>query len=97
MTESDEDLDITVAAVWRAERVSCPHPDVLRAHDTGSLDPGAAEFLDFHLRESECPYCNAVLEDMRLSDEEAAEPTLANLREKLMRSTVAALRKASGD
>lgn len=99
MTRKDDDDDLlafTVGTVWREERVSCPHPDVLRAYDTGSLAEGAMDFLAFHLSESQCPYCNAVLEDLRLSDEEAAQPQLTNLRDKLLRSTVAALRHASG-
>ena len=94
--DADEELEFTVGTVWREERVSCPHPDILRAYDTGSLDEGAHQFLTFHLRESQCPYCSAVLEDLRLTDEEAAQPKLTDLRDKLMRSTVAALRKASG-
>ena len=36
----------TVASVWREERVSCPHPDILQAYDAGALPGGAAEFLE---------------------------------------------------
>lgn len=93
---NDEELEFTVSTVWREERVSCPHPDILRSYDTGSLDEGAMQFLAFHLDESQCPYCHAVLEDLRLTDEQAAQPRIASLREKVMRSTVAALRKATG-
>ena len=98
MTARDDDdlLAFTVGTVWREERVSCPHPDLLRAYETGSLREGAMEFLAFHLGESQCPYCNAVLEDIRLSDQEASQPRLTNLRDKLMRSTVAAVRQAAG-
>ena len=67
--DEDELLAFTVGTVWREERVSCPHPDVLRAYDTRSLDEGAMEFLAFHLHESQCPYCNAVLEDLRLIEQ----------------------------
>lgn len=94
--DEDELLAFTVGTVWREERVSCPHPDVLRAFDTGSLDAGAMAFLRFHLSESQCPYCNAVLEDLRVGDREAAEPRLRDLRDKLLRSTGVALRRASG-
>jgi hypothetical protein len=31
----------------------------------GWLAGGAGEFVQFHLRDSQCPYCNAVVEDLR--------------------------------
>lgn len=98
MTErqSEDQLVFTVATVWREERVSCPHPDILRAFTEDSLEAGAMDFVRFHLEESQCPYCNAILEDQRLSDSEAASTGLQDLRDKLMRSTVTALREASG-
>ncbi len=94
--DSEEALVFTVATVWREERVSCPHQDILRAYSTGALDSGAMDFVRFHLEESECPYCNSVLEDQRLSEGEAAKTGLGDLRDRLLRSTAAALRKASG-
>ena len=87
-------LAFTVATVWRDERVSCPHADILRAYETGSLEGGAMEFVRFHLEESQCPYCNATLSDLRTRDKEAAEPVLGDLRDKLLRSTRTALRSA---
>lgn len=96
MADPDEALIFTVATVWREERVSCPHQDILRAYSNGSLDSGAMDFVRFHLEESQCPYCNAVLEDQQLSEGEAAERGLEDLRDRLLRSTAAALRKASG-
>jgi hypothetical protein len=68
----------------------------LRAYETASLEEGAMEFLRFHLQECQCPYCNAVLEDLRVSDQEASRTQLVGMRDRLMRSTRAALRKASG-
>ena len=47
----DEALFFTVATVWREERVSCPHQDILRAYGTGALEPGAMDFVRFHLQE----------------------------------------------
>ena len=97
MTERDrereaEKLLFTVASVWREERVSCPHPDVLRAWLGDSLAEGPAEFVAFHVRESQCPYCNAMLDEMRDRDEGAEHSPLDGLRERLHRSTIAALR-----
>ena len=65
---SDEQLSFTVASVWREERVSCPHPDILSAYQSGGLEAGARDFIRFHLEQSQCPYCNAVLEDLRSAE-----------------------------
>ncbi len=97
MTAKDpEQLSLDVATVWRYERVSCPHPDILKAYLAGGLDDGAAGFLEFHLGESRCPYCNATVEDLKLCDEEAADSGFSDLRDRLLRSTVTALRDPSG-
>lgn len=95
-SSEDADLEFTVATVWRSERVSCPHPDLLKTHLAGGLEAGASEFIEFHLGTSECPYCNAVIDDLRAADEDAKKPKLEDLRERLMRSTVAALRDLRG-
>ena len=89
----DPHLEFTVAGVWREERVSCPHPHILQSYRQGGLDGGAAEFVRFHLTESCCPHCNAVLEGFGVQDDSAKAPTLADLRDRLLRSTVTALRK----
>ena len=89
--EWDARLSFTVATVWRAERVSCPHPHVLQSYLQGELAAGAREFVAFHLQDSECPYCNATLEDLRAREDDAQGPSMADLRDRLLRSTVAAL------
>lgn len=88
-----DDLALTVAAVWRQERISCPHPNVLQSWLQGGLPGGAADFVAFHLRDSGCPYCNAVVDDLRAQDDNARAPQFDDLRDRLLRSTVAALRQ----
>jgi uncharacterized protein with PIN domain len=58
----------------------------------GGLAGGAREFVDFHLRDSKCPYCNAVVEDLQARESKAKSPVLDDMRDRLLRSTVAALR-----
>lgn len=82
----------TVAAVWRLERVSCPHPDLLASWLQGGVDGGAGRFLAFHLGESACPTCNAVVDDLRARDDRAAAPQVEAALERALRSTLAALR-----
>lgn len=90
--DRDEELGFTVASVWREERVSCPHPDVIRAWLASALEGGAAEFVTFHLEESRCPFCCATVDDLRARDAEAQDVRLEDVRERLLRSTIAALR-----
>ena len=92
--QDDVQLAFTVATVWREQRVSCPHPDILRAWLADALPQGAMEFVTFHLRESCCPYCGAVVEEQQALAADAATPKLIDLRDKLLRSTVTALRAA---
>lgn len=91
--DPDAALALTVAAVWRAERISCPHPHVLQSWLAGGLSGGAADFVAFHLGDSACPYCNAVVDDLRAREDEAAQPVLEDLKDRLLRSTVSALRQ----
>jgi hypothetical protein len=94
MATPDQDaLTFTVATVWREDRVSCPHPDILTAFLTGGLDADASEFVRFHLEESQCPFCNSVCDDLAAKEERDAEVDLEGMRERLLRSTVVALRK----
>jgi len=99
MTKPGEDVDpdaklaFTVASVWREGRISCPHPDLLQSYLQGGMEGGAHEFVTFHLQESQCPYCNAVVEDLQSQERDARSEPFVDLRDKLMRSTAAALEK----
>lgn len=100
MTGVDDDpqLALTVAAVWRQARASCPHPDLLASwlHGgvEGGVDGGARRFLDFHLGVSACPACNAVVDDLRARDASAGRPADDDARDRCLRSTLAAVRSA---
>lgn len=98
MNKDDEVIDphlaFTVATVWRESRISCPHPDLLQSWLQGGLPTGAAGFVEFHLRESQCPYCNAVVEDLRVRDSLAKTPALEDLRDRLLRSTARELKRS---
>jgi hypothetical protein len=89
----DPKLAFTVASVWREQRISCPHPHLLHSWLQGALTGGAAEFLAFHLQDSQCPYCNAVVDDLKARESQARGAGLEDLRDRLLRSTVAALRQ----
>lgn len=97
MTPSNRDeeaLDLDVGRVWRLERVSCPHADVLRAYHTRSLSDGAMDYLRFHLETSRCPYCNSTLDELKAAEQAAGGAMLGDVRDRLLRSTRTALRRA---
>ncbi len=89
----DPKLAFTVASVWREQRISCPHPHLLQSWLQGGLQGGAKDFLSFHLQDSKCPFCNAVVDDLKAREQKAKSPVLEDMRDRLLRSTVAALRR----
>jgi hypothetical protein len=93
--DDDPQLALTVAAVWRQARASCPHPDLLASWLHGGVAGGAARFVAFHLEESRCPACNAVVDDLRARERGAAvDAGDAAARDRALRSTMAAVRQA---
>lgn len=84
---------MTVGSVWREARVSCPHPDLLRAYHDGGLSEEQREYIRFHVEDAACPYCQATLEDMARADADAASAPLDNLKERLLSSTMSVLRE----
>lgn len=92
--DDDPALALTVAAVWRQARASCPHADLLASWLHGGVDGGARRFLDFHLGESACPACNAIVDELRARERAAPRPQEDAVRDRCLRSTLAAVRSA---
>lgn len=95
--ERAERLMLTVGRVWREGRVSCPHPDLLRAHHDGSLSGGQADYIAWHVNEAECPYCMAWLDEIDASEKDAGErQQLDEIKERLLSSTMTFLESKRG-
>jgi RNA polymerase sigma factor (sigma-70 family) len=77
-TETGETtLDFDVSEIWRQQRVSCPARHWIARQVTGNLDEGPRKFLEFHLNEMECPWCQANLEDLsRVQQKASLEPMI---------------------
>jgi hypothetical protein len=88
----EEQLEITVGMIWREHRVSCPHADILRSFVDGALDAGAAGYVAFHVTECQCPYCGAVIDELRANGQGDTGRGLDGLRERVLRSTSIYLR-----
>ncbi len=55
----------SLGAIWRRQRLTCPSREQLGSYLLGVLDPGHANYLQFHLDEVGCRYCSASVEDLR--------------------------------
>ena len=76
---SDGRTDLDVATIWKDGRISCPARHWLARHVAGTLEEGPRSFVDFHLGEMECPWCQANRDDLELS-EETLDPLLDRVR-----------------
>lgn len=64
--------DHSLGAVWRRERLTCPTREQLGSYLLQVLDADEQDYLDFHLRVIECPYCVANLADLQARQQEPA-------------------------
>lgn len=59
LREESEGLTISVGALWVADRISCPHDDILLSFVNGGLGPSESDYISFHLETVGCPHCQA--------------------------------------
>lgn len=90
--EEVETQNLSISLVWRQERVSCPHRDLLEAHFHGSLSEAESDYVRFHIDRVGCLYCSANLDDIAALDRAVEDPPVRDLRDELLRSTTAFLR-----
>ena len=92
--QRDRLFEQTVASILREQRVSCPHPDILRAFLEGGLPEEAADYLRFHLEEVRCPWCTVALQEMKAEGglPEVPLDEVAAATERTLRSTILHLR-----
>lgn len=64
---------VSIGAVWRRERLTCPTRDQLGGYLLGTLDPSRREYIDWHLQLVGCPFCRANLDDLRRQQSESPE------------------------
>ena len=75
----DGEIPIDVAKVWTEERVSCPARHWLARGMKGALDPGPKDFVELHVDEIGCEWCQANRDDLARRDEEQLEPLLRTI------------------
>lgn len=91
MSEEPSEVDLTISSIWIQERVSCPPRDILKKFVDGSLSTDAADYIQFHIREIGCPFCQASEEDLRLGKK--PERGEEDMRQRLFDKTSKFLRK----
>lgn len=90
MSDYLNEFDLTIATLWREERISCPHRDLLQGFLEEELEPAQMDYVRFHLAEVGCEGCTKVVED--LGRKVAVEPLAISaeeqaVQERLLTST----------
>jgi hypothetical protein len=57
--------DHSIGSVWRRDRLTCPTREQIGSFLLEALEPGLHDYIDFHLKTSECPVCLANFEDLQ--------------------------------
>lgn len=90
--EADLASDSSVARIWREEAISCPKRSTLGRYLLEVLDDEWIEYIDFHVKQADCPRCNANLDDLRSEDQRDAA-THDRMREKCFASSIGFMSK----
>lgn len=86
----------SLGAIWRRQRLSCPTREQLGSFLLGVLAPDHAEYLQFHLDEVGCRYCNASVKDLRQQHAAANKQDSDMRRSKYFQSSAGYLSNQGG-
>lgn len=87
LRDETEGLTISIGSLWIRERISCPHDDILLSFVNGTLDEEESRFIDFHVGEVACPYCQAAVSEFQALVDREAPKRLKSAMEKSLRSS----------
>ncbi len=98
LREESEGLTISVGDLWVKERISCPHRDILLAFVNKSLSKQEMDYIDFHLNQIACPYCQAEATELEdLMSKESAKNLEDSLERSLRRSAAVLAEERQGN
>jgi RNA polymerase sigma factor (sigma-70 family) len=89
----DDSADVTVARVWREQRLTCLKRSTLGSYLLGVLDEPWRSYTQFHVDVVGCPMCVANLADLE-AEEDVRTPADA---ERMFQSSVGFLRTSKGE
>jgi RNA polymerase sigma factor (sigma-70 family) len=78
-----------LSEVWEEYRPSCPKRSTLGSYLLGTVDPQWQAYIDFHVRQLGCRFCNANLDDIR-RETAAASP---QFQARIMESSIGFFRR----
>ncbi|MBL8900390.1 MAG: hypothetical protein JNM84_22350 [Planctomycetes bacterium] len=89
MSDYLDEFDLTVSTLWREERLSCPHRDLVQSFVDGELPPAQMDYLRFHIEEVGCAPCRELATALGAPLAAAPESSSAEreIEERLLRST----------
>jgi RNA polymerase sigma factor (sigma-70 family) len=88
---SDQQLhDAMLTEVWDRMRPSCPKRNTIGAWLLGSLEDDWADYVDFHLNQLGCRFCQANLADLEARTADDSD----QVRNRILESTVGFLRQS---
>ncbi len=87
----EEDAEVTVARVWREQRLTCLKRSTLGSYLMGVLDEPWKSYTQFHLDVVGCPMCLANLADLEAEEDVHAPAD----NDRMFQSSVGFLRKSS--
>jgi hypothetical protein len=76
----------SLGAIWRRERLTCPSREQLGSYLLQVLDDELQDYVAFHLRTIECPFCLANLADLEALQREPA-PLVRDRRRRYFQSS----------
>jgi len=88
--DASEHFENMINEVWEQQRLSCPKRSTIGAYLLETLDENWHSYVDFHLNELGCHFCQANLEDLR---RQTANNKTTDMHVRIMESTVGFLRK----
>ena len=87
LRRESEGLTLSIADLWVAERISCPHKDVIHAFESGSLDAEQSAYVDFHINVLCCPACQSTSTEFGDALDRKTPERLRRATEKSLNST----------
>ncbi len=84
---------LSIGAIWRRHRLSCPTRQQWAEYLLGTLPEDAAAYFRFHLETVGCRYCQANLTDLQRQHSQA-DAAAAQRRRKYFQSSVGRLPKS---
>lgn len=83
----------TIGAIWRRNRLSCPSRSELGQFVLGALEKAPHEYIQFHLEDIGCRYCQANLADLQAASTSDDQP--ARRRRRYYQTSAGYLKKDS--